>query len=187
MGVPLARTGSGTAWLPDAARTPGYHGSVGRWTLMVHGSVFLQYDRQLGTRADDQLGSVNWVMLTAARPAAGGMLRLRTMVSAEPWTLTARGYPELLQVAEPYRGGILTDRQHPHELISELSVGFEHPVGSRVGASLYAAPVGEPALGPVAYLHRPAGRLRRVAADRRRQPRGPAGRGVGAVVQLGAG
>ncbi len=91
MGVPLARTGSGTAWLPDAARVPGYHGSLGRWTLMVHGSVFLQYDRQLGTRADDQLGSVNWVMVMAARPAAGGMLRLRTMVSAEPWTLTARG------------------------------------------------------------------------------------------------
>src|SRR2546422_8233242 len=66
------------------------------------------------------------------------------MVSAEPLTLTPRGYPELLQAAEPYRGGTLTDRQHPHELISELSVGFEHPVGSRVGASLYAAPVGEP-------------------------------------------
>src|SRR5205807_2456224 len=32
-----------------------------------------------------------------------------------------------------------------------------------------------------------AGRLRRVAPDRRRQPRRPAGRGVGAVVQLGAG
>src|SRR3989442_15071060 len=123
---------------------------------MVHGSVSLQYDGQLATRADDQLGSVNWVMVMAARPAAGGMLRLRTMVSAEPWTLTARGYPELLQVAEPYRGGILTDRQHPHELISELSVGFEHPLGSRVGASVYAAPVGEPALGPVAYLHRPS-------------------------------
>ena len=123
---------------------------------MVHGSVFLQYDRQLGTRADDQLGSVNWVMMMAARPAAGGMLRLRTMVSAEPWTLTARGYPELLQVAEPYRGGILPDRQHPHELFSELSVGFEHAVGSSVGASLYGAPVGEPALGPAAYLHRPS-------------------------------
>src|SRR5437879_3161510 len=123
---------------------------------MVHGSVFLQYDRQLGTRADDQLGSVNWVMLMAARPAAGGSVRFRAMVSAEPLTLTARGYPELLQAAEPYRGGTLTDRQHPHELISELSVGFEHPVGSRVGASLYAAPVGEPALGPVAYLHRPS-------------------------------
>jgi hypothetical protein len=156
--------GSGTAWLPDAARMPAYHASLGRWTLMVHGSVFLQYDRQLGTRADDQLGSVNWVMVMAARPAAGGMLRLRTMVSAEPWTLTARGYPELLQVAEPYRGGLLTDRQHPHELISELSVTYEHTVGSMVAGSLYAAPVGEPALGPVSYPHRPSAVYDPVAA-----------------------
>ena len=148
--------GSGTAWLPDAARMPGYHGSLGRWTLMTHGSVFLQYDRQLGTRADDQLGSVNWLMVMAARSGAGGSVRFRAMASAEPWTLTARGYPQLLQVAEPYRGGIVTDRQHPHELISELSVAYEHIIGSKVAGSLYAAPVGEPALGPVSYVHRPS-------------------------------
>jgi hypothetical protein len=148
--------GSGTAWLPDAARMAAYHASLGRWTLMVHGSVFLQYDRQLGTRADVQLGSVNWVMVMAGRPAAGGAVQFRAMVSAEPWTVTARGYPQLLQVAEPYRGGILTDRQHPHDLISELSVAYEHTVGSKVAGSLYAAPVGEPALGPVSYPHRPS-------------------------------
>src|SRR5437870_12554787 len=90
--VPLARTGSWTALLPDAARTPGYHGSVGRWTLMLHGSVFLQYDRQLGTRADDQLGCVNRVMLMAARPAAGGSVRLRAVVRAGALIPTARGY-----------------------------------------------------------------------------------------------
>ena len=148
--------GTGTAWLPDAARMPGYHASLGRWTLMAHGSVFLQYDRQLGTRSDDQLGSVNWAMVMVERPAAGGMVRFRAMVSAEPWTVTARGYPQLLQVATPYRGGIVTDRQHPHELISELAVAYEHGVGSKLAGSLYAAPVGEPALGPVAYLHRPS-------------------------------
>src|SRR5437773_9307067 len=95
-------------------------------------------------------------MLMAARPAAGGMLRLRTMVSAEPWTVTARGYPQLLQVATPYRGDIVTDRQHPHELASELAVAYEHSIVSKLVGSLYAAPVGEPALGPVAYLHRPS-------------------------------
>jgi len=148
--------GSGTAWLPDAARMPGYHGSLGRWTLMVHGSVFLQYDRQFGTRADDQLGSVNWDMVMVERRAAGGMVRFRAVVSAEPWTVTARGYPELLQVATPYRGDIVTDRQHPHELVSELAVAYEHSIVSKLAGSLYAAPVGEPALGPVTYLHRPS-------------------------------
>jgi hypothetical protein len=147
---------SGTAWLPDAARMPGYHAPLGRWTLMAHGSVFLQYDRQLGTRADDQLGSVNWAMVMVQRSAAGGMVRLRAMVSAEPWTVSARGYPQLLQVATPYRSDILTDRQHPHELVSELAVAYEHRIGSNLAGSVYAAPVGEPALGPVAYLHRPS-------------------------------
>jgi len=143
--------GSGTAWLPDAAPLPGYHASAGHWTMMVHGNVFLQYDRQFGTRADDQLGSVNWLMAVAERPTAGGTLRFRAMVSAEPWTVTARGYPQLLQVAEPY-----TDRQHPHDVVSEAAVTYEHTVGRRVAGSLYAAPVGEPALGPVTYLHRPS-------------------------------
>ena len=123
---------------------------------MVHGNVFLQYDRQFGTRADDQFGSVNWLMAVAERPAAGGTLRFRGMASGEPWTLTARGYPQLLQVAEPYGGGILTDRQHPHDVVSEAAVMYEHAVGTRVAGSLYAAPVGEPALGPVTYLHRPS-------------------------------
>src|SRR5256886_15082795 len=77
------------------------------------------------------------------------------MVSAEPWTVTARGYPELLQVAEPYQGATVTDRQHPHDLVSELAVVYERPVGA-AGLSLYLAPVGEPALGPVAYMHRPS-------------------------------
>ena len=54
-------------------------------------------------------------------------------------TVTARGYPQLLQVAEPYRGGIVTDRQHPHDVVSEAAVMYEHTVGTRVAGSLYAA------------------------------------------------
>jgi hypothetical protein len=156
LGVPPARLGSGTAWLPDATRIDGYHVRLARWTLMLHASGFLQYDRQFGTRADYQVGSVNWVMAVAARSVAGGLLSVRTMVSAEPLTLTERGYPQLLQVAQPYRGGILTDRQHPHDLVSETAVAYEHAVGRKVALSLYAAAVGEPALGPVAYRHRPS-------------------------------
>jgi len=156
LGIPLMRVGSGTAWLPDAAPVPGYHGRLGRWALMVHGSAFLQYDRQFGTRADHQLGSVNWVMMTANRAVAGGTVRLRAMASAEPLTLTEKGYPQLLQVAQPYRGATLTDRQHPHDVVSEIALAFERPVWSRVAVSLYTAPVGEPALGPVAYRHRPS-------------------------------
>jgi len=146
---------SGTAWLPDAARLHAYHATLGAWAVMLHGAVFLQYDRQSGTRAAEQLGSINWLMAVATRSAGRGAVRLRAMVSAEPWTVTGRGYPELLQVAEPYQGTTVTDRQHPHDVVSELAVLYERPVGA-AGLSLYLAPVGEPALGPVAYMHRPS-------------------------------
>lgn len=154
LGIPMTRVGSGTAWLPDAAPMPGYHGRAGGWTVMAHGTAFLQYDRQFGTRGDYQVGSVNWVMVGAARGVVGGVIRLRAMASAEPLTLTDRGYPQLLQSAEPY-----PNRQHPHDVVSEAAVAFERGVTSRVGLSLYAGPVGEPALGPVFYLHRPSAAL----------------------------
>jgi hypothetical protein len=38
----------------------------------------------------------------------------------------------------------------------ELSMLYERPVTRSVGVMLYAAPSGEPALGPVAFMHRPS-------------------------------
>jgi len=123
---------------------------------MVHGSVFLQFVREFGLRGNYQLGSVNWLMADAARPLAGGTFRARSMASPEFFTLTRAGYPQLLQVAQPYRGGTLTDRMHPHELVSEAAVMYDRALSGAWRASIYLAAVGEPALGPVAYLHRPS-------------------------------
>lgn len=123
---------------------------------MVHGSVFLQFVREFGLRGNYQLGSVNWVMAEAVRSLGGGTFRARSMASAEYFTLTRAGYPQLLQVAQPYRGGTLTDRMHPHELVSEAAVMYDRALGTGWRASMYLAAVGEPALGPVAYLHRPS-------------------------------
>ena len=75
---------SGTAWLPDAARLRAYHTTLGAWAVMLHGAVFLQYDRQSGTRAAEQFGSINWLMAVATRSAGRGAVRVRAMVSAEP-------------------------------------------------------------------------------------------------------
>jgi hypothetical protein len=151
-----SRTASGTAWLPDAERVPGLHTTAGAWSLMLHGAAFLQYVRALGIRGKGQAGSANWAMLMAARPAAGGRLRVRVTATAEPWTLTGSGYPQLLQVAHEYRGQLAPDRQHPHELIAEVSAAYEWAASDGLALSAYAAPVGEPALGPVAYNHRPS-------------------------------
>lgn len=151
-----ARTASGTAWLPDAGRVPGLHTAAGEWSFMLHGAAFLQYVRSLGTRGQGQLGSANWVMFMATRPAVGGRVRLRVMATAEPFTLPGAGYPQPLQVAHPYRGQPAPDRQHSHELIAEASAAYEWAASDGLALSLYAAPVGEPALGPVAYNHRPS-------------------------------
>ena len=155
-GIPMARMGSGTAWLPDDSPMRAFHFTPGRWVLMVHGDASLYYDHQGTVRGDDQVGSTNWAMLMAMRPAGQGMLHLHGMLSAEPFTVGARGYPLLLQTGESYRGAPLRDRQHPHDLFMELSARYEVPVSRRLGVSLFAAPVGEPAIGPVAYMHRPS-------------------------------
>src|SRR6059036_1029749 len=156
LGIPETRMGSGTSWLPDASPMHAAHYMLGRWALMLHGKGFLQYDWQGGFRGSNQLGIVNWGMVAATRPLGGGQLQLRAMLSAEPWTIGSRGYPLLVQTGESYQGAPLHDRQHPHDLFMELAALYERPVARNLGLSLYLAPVGEPAVGPVAFPHRPS-------------------------------
>jgi hypothetical protein len=48
------------------------------------------------------------------------------------------------------------DRQHPHNLFSELSIGYTRMLNKDMDASVYIGYPGEPALGPVAFMHRPS-------------------------------
>jgi len=66
------------------------------------------------------------------------------------------GYPLLFQTGETYKDKPLIDRQHPHDLISELSVGYTHTLSNQSDVFLYVGYPGEPALGPVAFMHRPS-------------------------------
>jgi hypothetical protein len=154
--IPETRMGSGTSWLPDAAPMHAAHLILGRWTLMLHGQAFFQYDWQDGTRGSNQAGIVNWAMAAASRTVGAGQIELRSMLSAEPWTIGSRGYPLLVQSGESYQGAPLHDRQHPHDLFTELAVLYQRPVAQTLSLALYVAPVGEPALGPAAYPHRPS-------------------------------
>jgi hypothetical protein len=154
--LPMARLGSGTAWLPDAAPVRGVHRAAGPWHLMLHGNAFVGYDLQQGGELDRALVSQNWIMAMAGRPWLGGHVLLRTMFSLEPWTVGDEGYPLLLQTGETAGGEPLVDRQHPHDLFMEVAVLAEREVGPGVAMQGYAALAGEPALGPVAYPHRPS-------------------------------
>jgi hypothetical protein len=156
LGVSMDRMGSGTTWLPDAISLPSRHYMKRAWDLMLHGFVFAQYDKQNGPRGDSQFGSLNWAMFMASHELAGGRFQARTMLSLDPATVTRRGYPLLLQTGESFRGEPLHDRQHPHDFWMELGVLYERPITGHIGLLLYAAPSGEPALGPVAFMHRPS-------------------------------
>ena len=156
LGIPETRLGSGTSWLPDSSPMHASHFTLGAWTLMVHGSAFLQYDRQGGTRGEDQVALLDWAMLAASRSLAGGQLDLRGMLSTDPWGVGSAGYPLLLQTGESNRGVPLHDHQHPHDLFMEVAALYRRAVAKNLGASLYLAPVGEPAVGPVAFPHRPS-------------------------------
>ena len=156
LGIPDTRSGSGTSWLPDAAPMHAAHFVAGSWALMLHGEGFLQYNRQSGARGDAQVDLIDWAMLSATRDVGAGRLQLRGMLSTDPWGVGGGGYPLLLQTGEANHGQPLVDHQHPHDLVMELAALYERPLTAAVGLSVYLAPVGEPAVGPVAFPHRPS-------------------------------
>ena len=155
-GVSMERMGSGTTWIPDAVSMPSRRRMLGDWMIMAHGFLFAQYDKQSGERGADQFGSLNWVMFMATHDLAGGRFQARTMLSLDPLTVTNRGYPLLLQTGETYKGQPLHDRQHPHDFWMELGALYQRPITKSLAWSVYAAPAGEPALSPVAFMHRPS-------------------------------
>jgi len=127
--------------------------SEGKWTLALHAQAFLNRASDSGPRGGSETFSTNWVMGTASRPLAGGTLAFRSMLSLEPATIPHRRYPELFQTGETAFGKQLIDGQHPHDFFMELAAEYLHPIGHATGY-LYVAPVGDPAIGPVAFPHR---------------------------------
>ncbi len=156
LGIPLTRLGSGTSWIPDAGSMQAWHGTVGHWTGMLHGQVDLLLSAPGSNRGRTAIVGTNWLMASALRPMGAGLLHLRAMVSAEPATVGGVGYPLLLQTGESWQGEPLKDHQHPHDLVMELGASFEHPITPGLAGLVYAAAVGEPALGPPAFMHRPS-------------------------------
>ena len=127
---------------------------IGRWNLMFHGIGFVVDTQQTGPVGGDKLFSVNWVMAEASHSLAGGTFTVESMFSLEPATITQREYPELFQTGETAFGKPILDGQHPHNFFMELALRYSHPMTDKITWELYAAPVGDPSLGPVPYPHR---------------------------------
>src|SRR6185503_10241882 len=149
----LMRQASGTSMNPAAAPMHMSMWQRGGWMLMLHGLAFVDQVVQSGPRGGDKFFSTNWIMGMADRPVGGGHLMLRSMLSLEPATAGDR-YPELFQTGETLHGRPIVDAQHPHDFFMELAAEYAHPLPDGTIAYVYAAPMGDPSLGPVAYPHR---------------------------------
>jgi hypothetical protein len=154
----MSREASGTAWQPESTPHVGFYTTWNGWDLMTHGFANLVHDHQGSGRGDTKTFSENMLMGMASRDLGPGRLGLRAMLSAEPWTIGASGYPLLLQTGETANGVTpLVDRQHPHDLPMELAATYSVPVGEGSSIFVYAGLPGEPALGPATYMHRFSG------------------------------
>jgi len=124
------------------------------WTFMQDAAVFLVYNDQGSPRGRREVKVPNWWMGMAQRPLAKGGLTLNLMVSLDPATVGSQGYSHIFQVGETYLGNPLIDHQHPHDFLMQASAVWRRPVGHGIALTLAGAPVGEPALGPIAFMHR---------------------------------
>jgi len=154
-GMYLMNMASGTSMNPYSSRIPMIMTESGNWALMFMGQGFLVDTQQSGPRGGDKFYSPNWFMTSAIHPAgANASFMLEAMISLEPATITNRSYPLLFQTGETAYGRPLIDAQHPHDFIMSLGFQYANRINRDTMLQFYYAPVGDPALGPVAFPHR---------------------------------
>ncbi|MGN6615556.1 MAG: hypothetical protein ACTHJ5_00140 [Ilyomonas sp.] len=161
LNVPMNRNGSGTGWLPDASPMYGYMFHSPKWMYMLHGNLFLRYNNQdftnKGSRGSSEVDAPDWFMFMGQRRVGkNGLFHFSTMLSLDAPLGGGSGYPLLFQSGEAYKGKAIVDRQHPHDLFSELSVSYSQALSKKADVFVYVGYPGEPALGPVAFMHRPS-------------------------------
>jgi hypothetical protein len=150
----VSHTTSGTDAEPASTPAPMLMTRKGTWMLMFHANVFVLDEQQSSARGGDRFFSTNWFMPMAQRPLGPGVFTTRVMLSLEPATITDERYPLLFQQGETAYGLPIADGQHPHNFFMEIAALYDLKLGERGLLSFYAAPVGDPALGPTAYPHR---------------------------------
>jgi hypothetical protein len=154
----MQREGSGTSWLPDSS--PMFMKSLpkqGAYDVDAMGFITFNTNKSGGNRGDSRFFSNSMLMLMARRETGGGILGLSLMASLDPVFNGEFGYPDLFQTGETAYGQKLTDYQHPHDLLAEVTASYSHPIGHGLNGFVYGGPVGEPALGGPTFMHRPSG------------------------------
>ncbi|HMM79884.1 MAG TPA: hypothetical protein PKC65_07680 [Pyrinomonadaceae bacterium] len=167
IGDPMSRESSGTAWVPDSTPMYAYmkHFKDGGM-FMLMGSAFFRYTA-IGSSRDvsvagkgsrSRFDAPHMLMAMYSRPAGkNGQIGIRTMFSLDALTQRGYGYPLLYQSGEQFHGQPVHDRQHPHDLVSELAFTYSYKFDDKRSVFVYAGLPGEPALGPAMFMHRTSG------------------------------
>jgi len=154
-GMFLMNLASGTSANPAASPMPMVMLHFGKWNTAFMGEGFLVDTQQSGPRGGDKLYGPNWFMASAQhRAGSNASVQFDLMLSLDPATVTGRRYPLLFQTGETAFGTPIVDGQHPHNFIMALGFHYTRQLAEDTFVDLYFAPVGDPALGPVAFPHR---------------------------------
>ncbi len=155
----LLRNVSGTAFNPGPAPWHPHIVNRGAWTTFWGGSAFATYASAAGPKnAPHEAFSTNWIGGGAQRSLGSrGLVLFRGRASAEPYTVKESGYPQMLQWVSPENGGPLVDTMRAHDLVGEAAVDLAFRTTTASFVHIYAAPVGDPALGTVPYAQRASG------------------------------
>jgi hypothetical protein len=124
------------------------------WHVMQDAVVFGLFNHQGSDRGGDEFRVPNWWMGMFSRRIGSSDLTFNTMLSIDPLTVGKKGYRELFQVGETFEGEPLVDYQHPHDLFMQLAAVWRIPIGTNTGFTIAGGPSAEPAIGPVAFMHR---------------------------------
>lgn len=167
IGDPMSRESSGTSWAPDSspmyAKMKMYDDGG---MLMLMGTGFVRYtsvgsSRDLsasGRGGSSRTDAPTMLMTMYSHPIGErSQIGFRGMFSLDPIIQGGHGYPLLYQSGEQFRGRPLHDRQHPHDLVSELAVTYSYKFADKRSFYVYAGLPGEPAFGPPMFLHRTSG------------------------------
>ena len=155
--IQVPAEGSGTSRLPPSEimhhRLGAGLGSSSGWGITAHGYLWGVYTDQSGPRGDEKAYVQSMAMLSAEKGTGWGRIQLKSMFSLEP-LMSNRGYPNLFATGETANGLPLIDRQHPHDFFMELAARVDVTIAPHTRLFIYGGPVGEPALGPSAFMHR---------------------------------
>jgi hypothetical protein len=124
------------------------------WHVMQDALLVGMINHQGGPRGGSEFKAPNWWMGMFSRKVGSSRLTFNTMLSLDPATIGEKGYREIFQTGEAIDGRPLIDHQHPHDLFMQLAGIWRVPVTDKTGLTIAGGPVGEPALGPIAFMHR---------------------------------